>query len=151
MLSSAAVRGLALLLRRRQRRRKKRLWIKDWLRRRSIRGSYSHIFRELNDKDFCNYLRMPPRIFHFILEKIKPIISRQNTHFRECVPAGSRLEASLLFLATGASFSRIQYHTRISRSLLSTVIPQTCQAIYETLKDQYLKVRSYLTILMYIF
>ena len=43
---------------------------------------------------------MPPRIFYFILEKITPCISKQDTQLRECVSPGARLEATLLFLAT---------------------------------------------------
>ncbi|MPC38702.1 hypothetical protein E2C01_032214 [Portunus trituberculatus] len=60
---------------------------------------------------------------------------------RESVSAGARLEATLLFLATGCSFTRLQYHIRISRTSLSVIILETCQAIYDVLKDDYMKVR----------
>ncbi|MPC39258.1 hypothetical protein E2C01_032788 [Portunus trituberculatus] len=60
---------------------------------------------------------------------------------RESVSAGARLDATLLFLATGCSFTRLLYHARISRTSLSVIILETCQAIYDVLKDDYMKVR----------
>ncbi|MPC63083.1 hypothetical protein E2C01_057176 [Portunus trituberculatus] len=59
----------------------------------------------------------------------------------ESVSAGARLEATFLFLAAGCSFTRLQYHTRISRTSLSIIILETCQAIYDAQKDDYMKVR----------
>ncbi|MPC81626.1 hypothetical protein E2C01_076254 [Portunus trituberculatus] len=49
------------------------------------------------------------------------------------------LEATLLFLSTGASYSSFQYPTRISKQSLSQIVPDTCQAIYDELKDEYLQ------------
>ena len=40
--------------------------------------------------------------FEEILGLVSPIISRQNTHMRESIPAGERLALTLRFLATAA-------------------------------------------------
>lgn len=132
----------------------KRIWARQWLLRRQTLGSYQQIFRELATEDdgaFRNYMRLPVTVFHTLLEKIRPLIERQDTKMRQSVSAGARLEATLLFLATGCSFTRLQYHTRISRASLSIIIPETCQAIYDVLKDDYMKVIIEMAIHIYRF
>lgn len=57
---------------------------------------------------------------------------------REPIPTGERLAVTLRFLATGESFTSLQYQFRISSSTLSIVIPEVCQAIYRVLKDDFL-------------
>jgi hypothetical protein len=101
--------ALALLsvhtVRRRRRRRKPRnIWCKQWLLNRSSRGSYGQLFQELSssESDFFSYLRMPTNTFYYILDKVTPLISREDTHLRRSISAGARLEATLIYLATGA-------------------------------------------------
>ena len=59
---------------------------------------------------------------------------------RESIAAGARLEATLIWLANGGSYSALKYHTRISQQSLSIIVPETCSAIFEALKDDYMKV-----------
>ena len=49
---------------------------------------------------------------------------------------------TLRYLATGESFSSLQFQFRISKSTISLFIPEVCEAIYESLKDKYLKFPS---------
>lgn len=124
------------------------MWTKDWLLRRRERGSYKHIFRDLaakNKTDFQNYVRLPLDVFFSLLNKVKPLIKNEDTILHDIISAGAHLEATLLFLATGATYTSLQYSTRISKQSLSKIIPETCQAIYQVLKDDYLKVRTVFT------
>lgn len=121
-----------------------RKWCKEWLSQRKILGSHATIFRELKDgheKDFTNYMRMDPHTFHKLLHKVEPYIKKENTVLRESIPAEARLEATLSYLSTGCSYTSLQYSTRISKQSLSSIIPETCVAIYNVLKDDYLQVR----------
>ena len=133
-----------------QKRRKtvKRLWCRQWILQRHIKGSYASLFNDLrlsqSTEDFRKYLRMPSTAFYFILDAINPLISKQNTTMRESIPSGAKLEATLLFLATGMSYSRLEYHTRISDSSLGYIIPETCKAIYTVLQPEFFKVRALL-------
>ena len=127
--------------------KRKKIWMKEYLMKREGKGSYSNIFRELqNDSgaDFLNYMRMPYNFFSTLLDLVSPQIEKQDTRMRHNICAGSRLAATLRFLVTGESYSSLRYSTRISKDSLSRIIPETCSAIYHALKDRYLKVRFFI-------
>lgn len=122
----------------------KKKWCKDWLSKRKQMGSHVTIFRELqvgNMRDFTNYVRMDPSTFYELLAKVKPYIEKQDTRMRDSITAEARLEATLLFLSNGCTYTFLQYTSRISKQSLSQIIPETCEAIYQVLKDDYLQVR----------
>ena len=123
-------------------RKKREVWVKPWLLRRE-RSSFSTIFRELGCEDenlFRNYLRITPEIFSYLLQLVTPYIEKQNTFMRDCISAGERLQATLLFLANTTSYAALKFGTRFSQPSLSKIIPETCDAIYAALKDEYVKV-----------
>lgn len=126
------------------RKKRRSMWCKKWLSRRPLKGSFNQIFLELqteNPVDFENYTRMPIPAFYKLLAKIEPYIRKQDTSFRDSISPGARLEATLRFLASGGSYTNLQYSTRISKQSLGIIIPETCEAIYNVLRDDYLKVR----------
>lgn len=45
------------------------------------------------------------------------------------------------FLATGRSFEDLKFSSGISAPSLSVLIPETCKAIFEVLKEEYMKVK----------
>lgn len=59
---------------------------------------------------------------------------------RECISPEERLVATLRFLATGRNYEDLKFTTRIAAQTLGGIIPETCQIIYENLKDEYMKV-----------
>ena len=123
-------------------RRKRKKWTHDWLLQRKNKGSYGSIFSELstNSELFQKYMRFSYVKFQFLLEKITHSIQKNETHLRLSIPAGARLEATLLYLISRLSYSRLQFETRISVSSLCKIIPETCDAIYQALKNDSLKV-----------
>ena len=54
----------------------------------------------------------------------------------------AHIAAALRFLATGRSFEDLKFATIISPQAFGKIIPETCKAIYEALKHDYLKVRK---------
>ena len=58
---------------------------------------------------------------------------------RSPISAGERLSVTLRFLATGESFTSLQYQFRISASTLSLIIPEVCDAIFKVLQDDYMR------------
>lgn len=83
-------------------------------------------------------------IFNFqeLFLKVQPYIEGQKTQLRIPVPAEEKLAVTLRFLATGESFRSLMYQFRIHHSTISKFIPQVLDAIYNVLKDDYLKCPS---------
>ena len=110
--------GAALLADEEECERRRRVWTHDWLLRRPSHGSYFSLQREFRSEEelFEKYLKLPVPVFDFILRRITPIIEKQETHLRQTISPGARLEATLLFLITGEHYSRLQHLTRIHES-----------------------------------
>jgi hypothetical protein len=82
---------------------------------------------------------MDPSIFDEIYEKVKPLIEKKNTNMRDAISAHARLCLTLRFLASGASYKELMYEFRISVSSIAKIVPNVCQALYDVLKDEYLR------------
>lgn len=126
-----------------QRKQKKRnIWVKDWVQRREDNGCYAKLMQELRVEEpqlYKNFVRMSVSDFNHLLELVTQRIQKQDTSMRRSISAGERLALCLRFLATGDSFMSLQYLFRIPQSTISTIIPEVCSAIYEVLKNDYLK------------
>ncbi|KAK9692946.1 hypothetical protein QE152_g34794 [Popillia japonica] len=61
---------------------------------------------------------------------------------RTAISARDKLSVTLRFLATGETFVNLSYSTRISVSAISRFIPKVLEALYDGLKEKYLKVPS---------
>ena len=125
-------------------------WVNGQLSQQENKDCYGGLFLELYSESeiFKQYLRIPQSTFQLLLERVRPIIEKQDTHLRAAIPAGARLEATLLYLVTGVSYSLLKSHTLISTASLSSIIPETCCAIYLALNNDYMKVSWIITLLM---
>lgn len=124
-------------------RRRPRYWVRPWIKWRSQHGSHHALMQELCAEDpqgSKNFLRMDSSDFEDFLPKVSPIIQRQDTNMREAISASERLLITLRYLATGDTYQSLEYLYRIPVTTLSKIIPETCSAIYESLKDDYMKV-----------
>ncbi|XP_073445340.1 uncharacterized protein [Dendrobates tinctorius] len=121
----------------RRSKRKRRMWTREWLEQRS-KFTHMHLVRELQEKnpqDFQNDLRMSEESFKLLLECVRPLIERQDTRMRAAVSAEVNLAVTLHFLSTGRSMKELQFSAAVSRSLLSVLIPETCNAIVRSLRS----------------
>lgn len=132
-VAMSAILLIALKVRKKKKsRRKRRIWVRPWIARRSERGVNNTLLEELRLEDIKSYklyLRMDEVVFNYILSKVAPLISKQETHFRCSISAKDRLLVTLRYLATGESYSSLQFLTRIPQCTLSFIIPETCRAI----------------------
>jgi hypothetical protein len=131
---------LEILLEERRRKRRK-LWVRDWMRNRSL-GASATILRELYIHDPQEYkavMRITPNQFDELLCLIAPKIQRSDTMMREAVPARVKLEITLSFIASATNYRMLSIFFRISKASISKIVPEVCDAIYESLK-QYIKV-----------
>lgn len=131
-----------------QKKRKKRLrstWVHPWLAKRSVDGAHQTVLQEFqNVADqqymFKQFLRMDPETFNQLLELVKPLIQKQDTHLRKAISASERLAVTLRFLATGDSYKSLSILFRIAACTITQIVPEVCDAIYAVLKDEYMKV-----------
>ena len=129
--------------RRRPRQRVRRtFWVKPWLLRRPIFGQYEHLLQELNREDvrsFKNFLRIPPELFHEMVERVGPLIEKKDTFWRKALDPGLRLAITLRYLATGDSYKNLQYGFRVAVNTICNIIPDTCKAIIQVYMEECIK------------
>lgn len=105
-----------------RRRRTGRWWMTSLLKSRSrYRGTdlMHDLTAEIGYGLFENFCRMKSTDFETLLQQIGPTISKQDTTFREAIPATERLMLTLRYLATGDSFTSLMYTFKISKQLIS--------------------------------
>uniref|UniRef100_A0A8P4KIM3 DDE Tnp4 domain-containing protein n=1 Tax=Dicentrarchus labrax TaxID=13489 RepID=A0A8P4KIM3_DICLA len=90
--------------------------------------------------DFKNFALPFPAQFHMLEELVRPNIQQCNTNYRDCVSVGEHLMAILRFLATGRLSSFLGFLFQLGVSTIRQIIPKTCNAIYQVLREKYLKV-----------
>lgn len=69
---------------------------------------------------------------------------------RKSISPAERLIATLRFLSTGNSYEDLKFSTKIAAQTLGHIIPETCLALYDVLKDKYMKVKYLLLLLSYL-
>lgn len=72
----------------RGKRHKKRIWAREWILRRESEDVTKKLIQEVRNEDpntFKGMFRMNGDQFDMILDKIRPIISKQNTRFRNAI------------------------------------------------------------------
>lgn len=122
---------------------KRRIWMKEWFKRRDKLGFGETLFRELREEDencYKNFVRMTPEDFDFLLEKVTPFIQKRDTNYRKAISPTIRLCLTLRYLAAGDSFISLSYLFRVGYSTIVNIIPECLAAIYEVLHEEYLKV-----------
>ncbi|XP_046145713.1 protein ALP1-like [Osmia bicornis bicornis] len=70
-----------------------------------------------------------------LLNIIVPQISKKNTNFRLGISVKEKLLVTLRFLATGDSYSSLMYLFKMSKQVISLIIPEVCEALLAGLKD----------------
>ncbi|CAH1998916.1 unnamed protein product [Acanthoscelides obtectus] len=84
---------------------------------------------------FFEYYRMSIASFDELLGALRPLITKQETSFKKPISAKERLTVTLRYLATGNTFTALQYEFHIGRSTIADIVSETCQAIWLALKD----------------
>ncbi|KAJ8884256.1 hypothetical protein PR048_016113, partial [Dryococelus australis] len=77
---------------------------------------------------------MTPAEFEDLLNKVWSFISKQETRLRSPISAQNKLAATLRFLATGDSYTSLQYFFSIPKQSFGKIFPDVCAAIVQELK-----------------
>ncbi|KAJ8968798.1 hypothetical protein NQ314_002107 [Rhamnusium bicolor] len=94
-----------------------------------------------DSNSYRNFLRMSSEKFEYLLQQISIHINKKDTVMRQCIPARSKLEVTLRYLAGEETFRSLMYSTRIHETTISRFVPDVCKAIIcfppaETLPNQ---------------
>lgn len=84
------------------------------------------------------YLRMSPERLEHLLSLVGPLIKKQDTQMRKSISAQDRLVLTLRFLASGESQQSLSF-SFMGKCTVSNIISETCSAIYNSLKDEYIR------------
>ena len=120
---------------------RKRFWVKDWLLKRPTLGWCETILKELSEgrlydheKDQKQFLRIDEGMFHYVLERVAPIIKKEDTNYRKAITPFERLAITLRYLGSGST-TDIQFGFRVSRSTLCYLVQNTLEAIVHCFID----------------
>nr|XP_040237731.2 uncharacterized protein LOC120958789 [Anopheles coluzzii] len=121
----------------------RRLWVQDLYLNRNETGNRlltdittSGIYETMN-----RFLRMKKEDFFHLLSLVGPKIAKMDTDFRKAITEQERLLITLRCLATGETFTSLQYVFRVSRHSISRIVKETCACLIEALRD-YVKLPS---------
>ena len=103
---AAACLAVILLYRRKRRkqRTKRKIWVREWIQKREESGVVANLLQELRLGDetfYRNFLRMSVTDFDYLLNKVSPLITKQDTLMRRAITPTERLIVTLRYLATG--------------------------------------------------
>lgn len=114
--------------------RSKKLWMRKWIARRNESSNVLEEIRAEDQKEFKTSFRMSPETFELLLSKVSGLITKNDTNMRQALPPSLKLQITITYLTTGCSYTFLEKFFRVSKSAISQLIPEVCDAIYEKLK-----------------
>ncbi|KAI4468039.1 dna-directed rna polymerases i ii and iii subunit rpabc2 [Holotrichia oblita] len=78
--------------------KKKRLWVKDWIRRRNMLGASATLLKEIVSEDpesYKNFMRLSPEKFEELLKMVESKLTKSETWMRSPLSARIKLEINV--------------------------------------------------------
>ncbi|XP_036410905.1 protein ANTAGONIST OF LIKE HETEROCHROMATIN PROTEIN 1-like [Megalops cyprinoides] len=97
------------------------------------------VMKEYQPRDWLEKFRMSKDTFFFLCNKLKPRLTRQDTHFRLALPLEKRVAVALWRLATNVEYRTISTLFGVGRSTVCKCVRDVCHAIVSLLKPLYLQ------------
>ena len=119
-----------------KRRAKPKCWVRPFLKRRE--EETEKFLEELKVdplSGFKNFSRISCEDFEVVINAIGPLIAKQDTNYRKSVPVSIRLAITLRYLGSGDSFTSLMYLFKVSKELISRIVPEVCAALITTLEE----------------
>ena len=110
----------------------RRWYIRPWVMTRPDQGQYEQLMPLLRTGDpetYRKYLRVEPEMFHELLERIKPHITKIDTNYKLAIEPGLKLACTLRFLATGNDYIALSFNFLVAPNTISKFVPVVCEAI----------------------
>ena len=122
-------------------RRHRRYRFRPWLTRTQLEeeGHYSRPMPRLHLDDpmaYGNFIQMPPELYQELEQRITAEFQRDRTLMRDPVSPGVKLAVTLRHLATGESYTTLQYAFRVASPTMEKFVPEVCDTITRAYQDQ---------------
>ncbi len=85
---------------------------------------------------FQNFVRCEPAMFQEIVERLTPIISKQDTNYHKALDPGLKVAITLRYMATGDNSKSLQYGFRVAYNTICLLIAEVCAAIIEAYHEE---------------
>lgn len=123
-----------------RRKKERRFWVRHIFtqEQRLAQGASDNLVIEMlihDEKMYFDFFRMDFEAFNNLLTLIERKITKQTTHLRIPIPAKTRLEICLRFLALGDITKSVGFLFRVSPNTVSKIVSEVCDAIWEALSD----------------
>ncbi|XP_077280401.1 uncharacterized protein LOC143907456 [Temnothorax americanus] len=117
----------------------RRFWVRPIFNaeRRFAQGASNNLVQEMVFEDrekFFNFFRLTPEMCEKLLQIVSPHIEKQFV-IRESISARTRLQICLRYLTSGDSMVSVSYAFRVGHNIVSKIVSETCEVIWDTLKD----------------
>ena len=89
--------------------------------------------------EYRNFIQMPPELCQELEQRITAEFQRDRTLMRDPVSPGVKLAVTLGHLATGDSYTTLQYAFRVASLIIKKFVPEVCDAITRAYRDQVLQ------------
>ena len=127
------------------RRHPRQCWVRNWILERPLFGQYEVLIDQLLNSDtfgYRNFVRLSPEHVTELVDRVGPVIQKEETRFYEPLPPGLKIAITLKYLATGDSYKTLIYVFRVALNTISLFVPEVCEAIYQIYKEEQLKCPS---------
>lgn len=124
---------------------KRRYWVHPVNLKRNSEGAWVTFMRQCREnypEKYKEALRMNSGCFDEVLLHVRHAIEKQDTRFRKAISPEQRLCLTLFYLASGDTFKTLAILFRLGQSTVRSIIFDTCKAIWDCMKDKFLKTPS---------
>nr|XP_037270205.1 uncharacterized protein LOC119161795 [Rhipicephalus microplus] len=125
----------------REQRQPRRWWIRPVFLARKQEGLYHTAMKRMREGDhefFFKFYRMTPALFDVLLRFVAQDLTKIHVS-RETLEPGERLAITLSYLASGQDIPSVALAYRVGIETARLCIDETCEAIWERLKDHVMK------------
>ena len=132
--------GLPVLIQRRHRRYRFRPWPTRAELEEEDQYSRPMQMHHLDDPmAYRNFIQMPPELYQELEQRITAEFQRDRTLMRDPVSPGVKLAVTLRHLATGDSYTTLQYAFRVASLTIEKFVPEVWDAITRAYRDQVMR------------
>ena len=85
---------------------------------------------------YRNFIHMPPELYQKLEQRITAEFQRDRILMKDPVSPGVKLAVTLRHLATGDSYTTLQYAFRVDSLTIEKFVPEVCDAITRAYRDQ---------------